>query len=101
TNAGKRYMVRYRKPDKSQTKKRGFRTKKEAELFLAKVTTAKAEGGYIDPARGRITVADLSSDWLRKKKSLKPSSYAPLETAWRVHVEEKWGGRSVSTITAS
>lgn len=101
TNAGKRYMVRYRKPDKRQTKKRGFRTKKEAELFLAKVTTAKAEGDYIDPARGRITVGDLSTAWLRKKSSLKPSTYKSIETAWRVHVEPKWGGRTVSTIEAS
>lgn len=98
TKAGKRYMVRYRKPDKSQTKKRGFRTKKEAELFLAKITTAKAEGDYIDPARGRTTVSDLSTAWLRKKSALKPSSFKSIDTAWRVHVEPKWGSRSVSTI---
>ncbi|MFK4760345.1 tyrosine-type recombinase/integrase [Microbacterium sp. ZW T5_45] len=98
TKAGKRYMVRYRKPDKSQTKKRGFRTKKEAELFLAKITTAKAEGDYIDPARGRTTVSDISTAWLRKKSALKPSSFKSIDTAWRVHVEPKWGSRSVSTI---
>lgn len=101
TNAGKRYMVRYRKPNKAQTKKRGFRTKKEAELFLAKITTAKAEGDYIDPARGRITVGDLATAWLRKKKSLKPSSYKSIDTAWRVHVEPKWGGRSIASIEPS
>lgn len=33
--AGRRYQVRYRKPDGTQTKKRGFRTKRDAELFLA------------------------------------------------------------------
>lgn len=35
TTAGKRYRVRYRKPDHSQTDRRGFRTKREAQLFLA------------------------------------------------------------------
>ncbi|WP_448808465.1 Arm DNA-binding domain-containing protein [Agromyces bauzanensis] len=42
--AGKRYRVRYRKPDHSQTTKRGFTTKKEAELFLASVELGKAPG---------------------------------------------------------
>lgn len=98
TQTGKRYMVRYRKANKGQTKKRGFRTKKEAELFLAKVTTAKATGDYIDPARGRITVGDLAPAWLRKKQSLKPSSFHSLDVAWRVHVEPKWASKTVSTI---
>jgi hypothetical protein len=31
TTAGKRYRVRYRTPDRRQTDKRGFRTKREAE----------------------------------------------------------------------
>lgn len=35
TSAGRRYRVIYRRPDHGQTQKRGFRTKKEAELFLA------------------------------------------------------------------
>lgn len=46
TAKGRRYRVRYRKPDKSQTDTRGFRTKKEAELFLASVTVSKATGEY-------------------------------------------------------
>ena len=58
TSAGKRYRVRYRKPDHSQTDKRGFRTKREAELFLASVEVAKSTGRYIDPTRARVTIAD-------------------------------------------
>lgn len=42
--AGKRYRVRYRKPEKSQTDKREIRTKTEAELFLASVTASEARG---------------------------------------------------------
>lgn len=41
---GKRYRVRYRKPDYSQTHKRGFRTKRDAELFLASAEARKASG---------------------------------------------------------
>lgn len=43
TAQGRRYSVRYRKPDKLRTDKRGFRTKKDAELYLASVTILKAE----------------------------------------------------------
>jgi len=68
TAAGKRYRVRYREPDKTQTDKRGFRTKREAELFLASVTVSKATGQYVDPTAGRVTVAHLGPAWLAKKE---------------------------------
>lgn len=41
---GKRYRVRYRKPDRSQTDKRGFKTKREAEDFLATVQVSQLRG---------------------------------------------------------
>ena len=34
TSAGRRYRVRYRKPDHLKTTKRGFRTEREAELLV-------------------------------------------------------------------
>ena len=39
----KRYMVRYRTPQQTQTKKRGFRTKRDAEDFAATVEVRKLE----------------------------------------------------------
>ena len=103
TEQGKRYRVRYRKPDKSQTDKRGFKTKKEAELYLASVTVSKATGDYIDPALARVSVAQLAPVWLAGKKppALKPASYQPLETAWRAHVEPRWGDREIRSIMQS
>jgi len=101
TAAGKRYRVRYRKPDKTQTDKRGFRTKREAELFLASVTVSKATGQYVDPTAGRVTVAHLGPAWLAKKEGLKPSSYRPLDLAWRVYVLPKWGRVPVADVKAS
>lgn len=101
TAKGKRYRVRYRKPDKQQTDKRGFRTKREAELFLASVTMSKATGQYVDPTAGRVTVAQLGPTWLEKKAGLKPSSYRPLEMSWRVYVEPKWGRVPVVDVKAS
>lgn len=103
TAKGKRYRVRYRKPDKSQTDKRGFRTKKEAEIYLASVTISKATGDYIDPALSRVTVADLAPAWFAGKQppALKPSAYRPLVTAWNAHVEQRWGHRELRSIVPS
>lgn len=99
TADGPRYRVRYRKPDKSQTDKRGFKTKKEAQLYLASVTVSKAKGEYVDPTEGRRTVATFAAQWKAERlTTLKPSSRHAMETAWRIHVEPKWGERSVAGI---
>lgn len=102
TGAGKRYRVRYRTPDHRQTDKRGFRTKRDADLFLATVQVSKATGEYIEPARARTTIAELGVGWLEAKRSrLKPSSYKALEDAWRVYVMPRWGTTQVSAIAHS
>lgn len=101
TAKGKRYRVRYRKPDRSQTDKRGFKTKREAELYLASITVSKAQGLYVDPNAGGVTIAQLGPKWLEKKSTLKPSAYRPLALSWRVYVEPKWGRVPVKDVTAS
>lgn len=101
TAAGKRYRVRYRKPDHSQTTKRGFRTKREAEVFLAVVETKKADGTYIDPSSARVTIQQLGEAWLAGQTHLKPSSTAVVESAWRLHVAPVWGSKSVGNIRFS
>ena len=101
TAAGKRYRVRYRKPDHSQTDKRGFRTKHAAELFLASVEMKKATGEYIDPAASRATVGTLCTSWLASRSHVKPSTAYVYESAWRLHVEPTWGNTMIGTIRHS
>ncbi len=100
TKAGKRYRVRYRKPDGTQTDKRGFKRKLDAETWAAEhVTVAKAHGEYVDPTSGRVTVAALYEEWLAAKKvRVKPSWLRTIEITWRTHVEPEWGGRQVAGI---
>ena len=93
TAAGKRYRVRYRRPDHGQTDKRGFRTKRDAELFLATVEVSKARGEFVVPADARETIDALGVTWLANQSHLKPSSLCPLEIAWRLYVRPKWGSR--------
>ena len=55
-----RYRVRYRKPDGTQTDKRGFKRKVDAENWAAEhVTIAKATNSYVDPEGGKRLVGDL------------------------------------------
>ena len=49
TAAGKRYQVRYRTPQRTQTKKRGFKTKRDAQEFAATVEVEKMAGQYVAP----------------------------------------------------
>ena len=101
TAAGTRYRVRYRKPDKSSTDKRGFKTKKEARLFLASVEVSKATGEYIDPKLSRVTVGALYETWIVTKKVLKPSAYDPLPRAWRNHVADTWSNVEIRDVLPS
>jgi integrase len=102
TASGKRYRVRYRDPDKKQTDKRGFTTKREAAQFAASVEVSISRGEYVTPMAGKITVGELAKDWLQNKRaSLKPSSFHSLEVAWRVHVEPRWASTSVQAIRPS
>lgn len=102
TSGAKRYRVRYRTPDRRQTSRRGFRTKRDANEFAATVEVDKMRGLYRDPAAGRATVDDLSTAWLAAKRNqLAPSSYRSYSTAWRVHVQPRWGRLQISAIEAT
>lgn len=94
-----KWRVRYRKPDKKQTDKRGFRRKIDAENFAATVEVQKMTGEYVAPSLGRITVGELATKWLdRKAVDVAPSNYRTLESAWRTHVEPRWGTTPVGDI---
>jgi integrase len=74
TKTGRRYRVLYRRPDHSQTQRRGFRTKKEAELFLASTELDKAPRVYVDINRSRTRVADWLDEWFARRVDLRPST---------------------------
>lgn len=101
TKSGRRYEVRYRKPDGTPTGKRGFKRKMDADAWgAANVTTAKTTGAYIDPQAGRRRVEDFWEPWIAAKKTrAKAATIASLDKFWRVHVKPKWGAREVQSIT--
>lgn len=100
---GRRYRVRYRKPDHTEAEKRGFTTIREAQLYLSMVTVSKSKGEYIDPASSRVPVRMFADSWLRSKQPpmSKPSYYMTLERAWKNHVAPVWGDREIHSIRRS
>lgn len=93
-----RYMVRYRKPDGKQTKKRGFRRKTDAEQFESTVEVEKLEGAYIAPSLGKAKLEDFWPAWYAGQLDLKESWRVRVESIWRVHLQPKWGHRQVASI---
>lgn len=101
TAAGKRYRVRYRTPERRQTTKRGFTSRREAESFLATVEVSKLKGEYIAPSHGRRTVGELATDWLELKSLSKPSYLATLQGTMNLHVLPRWGRTPIAEVTTS
>jgi integrase len=99
--AGKRYRVRYRTPDHQERQKRGFRTKREAELYLASVEVQKARGEFIDARHAQALLGTLGDAWMASQAHLKPSSLVVMESAWRLHVKPVWGGKRLNEIRHS
>ncbi len=96
--AHQRYRVRYRKPDGSQTSKRGFTGKRAAESFVGTVEVKKQEGSYIAPALGKAKLEDFWPSWYAGQLDIKESWRVRIESIWRVHLQPKWGNRQVASI---
>ncbi|MCR2764972.1 site-specific integrase [Microbacterium sp. zg.B48] len=102
TKQGRRYRVRYRRPDGTQTDRRGFTTKRDAELFLSTVEVAKAKGEFIDVSAAEAKVGALGTSWIASRQQiLKPSTFRSLESSWRIHVLPRWGTRAIGSIRHS
>ncbi|WP_100520632.1 site-specific integrase [Mycobacteroides abscessus] len=96
------YRVRYRTPDRHQTDKRGFKTKRDAEAFAATVEVEKLTGSYVAPALGKVTIGELGPAWLARQRAIiKPSAFHSVESAWRVHVEPRWAAMVIADINFS
>jgi integrase len=62
-----------------QTSKRGFRTKLDAQTFLAAIEVDKANGRYVDPAKSRATVSAWMIRWLATRPDLRATTRTRVE----------------------
>jgi len=90
--------VRYRRPDNTQTDKRGFRTKRDAENFLATVETSKLRGEWVDPSRSNVRFADIADAWYAGKIGVKPTTRSGYRNSLDKHVLPEWGAVRIVDI---
>ena len=97
-----RWMARWRDMDKKPRKQRGFRTKRAAENFLAAITVDMNKGEYVPPQAGKTLVRGLGEQWVTSHRNTWAlSHWRAVESAWRLHVEPRWGGRRLNEIKPS
>lgn len=97
-----RYLVRYRKPSGTQSMKRGFTTKRDAETWLHDVEGAKQRGEFVAVAAGKVPLHEIAGPWLAWKRTrVKPSTYDGIEGAWRIHIQPAFGTTPLFRIMPS
>jgi integrase len=99
TQAGRRYRVLYRRPDHFQTFKRGFRTKRDAELFLAGIELDKSRGAYIDPTKTRVTISDWMDVWVAARPDLRATSRTRAIGIINTHIRPRLGPIQIGQFT--
>ena len=102
TSGATLWRVRWRTPEKKDTQKRGFTTKRDAQLFAASLEVSKARGEYVSPTVGKVTVGALGPAWLNRQKGhMKASGFRSYESAWRIHVAPRWAQTPIAEVRFS
>ncbi|MHA7154238.1 tyrosine-type recombinase/integrase [Arthrobacter sp. TMN-50] len=99
TSKGKLWRVRYRTPDHTQSMKRGFTTKRDAQHWLSSMEVAKANGEYVGVAAGKITVAQVADQWFDAQVQVKQTTRSNYKQALEKYVKPTWGNRQLGSIT--
>lgn len=104
--SGRLYMAQWVQPlangYKKHCKKRGFTTIRDAAAYKRKMEEANDRGVGIDPAASRITISQLSEEWLDMRKSVvKTRTWESEESHHRVHIVPYWGDTTIGSIRFS
>lgn len=99
TAKGARYRVRMTLPGGKRTDKRGFVSKREAQLYLADYQVQRARGIFVPESAGRVKMSELLRQTLESDIHRAPSTRANREDHARKWVLPHWGNWSVGDIT--
>jgi len=94
-----RWKVTYWTPDGLAQRSKTFDRKVDAERFAAKVETVKADGDWVDPRRGRITLGEWVEQWWPMIVHLSASTRATRRAILDRHVLPKFGRVQLGRIT--
>ena len=75
-----------------------FATKSDARAFLASVETDIRRGGWVDPWAGRMSVRELSQEWIASDPTKRESTTAREELTLRLHVFPVLGEQRIERV---
>ena len=78
-----------------------FRTKTEADSFLAGVRADLDQGVWLDPDAGKVSVADYSVRWLRERPQLRPRTVELYEGLLRNHINPSLGATQMNQLSSA
>ncbi len=76
-----------------------FPTMREAKEFDAARRTQVRRPDWIDPAAGRITLAEIAEQWLAARRNVAPLTLATDQGLYRRLIEPAFGNKAVARIT--
>jgi len=77
-----------------------FKTRKQAELFLAQTTEKAARGDYVEPARVP-TFGEIAEEWFQSKIDRRPSHVVDLRSRLNRHILPTFGRHKLDRITVA
>jgi integrase len=78
-----------------------FDRKRDAEDWEDDQKRRLRLGEWHDPRRGQVALSVVAVDWLESRNSLKRKTLALETSAWRNHIEPKFGKVPVASITSA
>lgn len=95
---GPRWRVRYRNPDGTVATDSTHPTRTAADLRCKQVDIDQAYDTYLDPDRGRITLAEWATIW-ETGHDVGPAKWAAYHSHLRNHILPRFGGLPLNKIT--
>jgi integrase len=97
TNAGVRYDVQWRLPDRSKRKKT-FISERAAKQFEAKLVTSSGTGESLDPRGGRTDLETVYRSWIASRPDLSAKVRRGYEDNWRLRIQPHFGNWPIAKI---
>jgi integrase len=93
-----RFQARYRVASVLHLAPHTFRTKREAQAFLARARADVERGAWVDPDAGKIPLAEYAWRWLDDRPQLRPRTQELYEGLLRLHVLPALGATALSDL---
>jgi integrase len=94
-----RYQARYRVDGANHVAPRTFRTKREADAFLARTRAELERGAWADPEAGKVPLAEYAWRWLDERPNLRRRTQELYEGLLRLHVLSTLGDTSLIDLS--